>query len=242
MQEQMVSLAHRAVENKTVVATGGASAVLLWFTSDYLHWKSLGTGGTPPTIQGYSRMRRMGLWRFFYGDDLKDPSPLSTEGPMYLDGPVLKRAGGRAKPSRWTMPQRQKPEPITQEALERLTGLMHNLASAHSSILHYGPSKTEGGTGHAIYANADLLSVNPDAHKIRYEMAHVHLSENSLHVYLSPRDAREVVLAEWGERFPVSWIAPPSWIMVYAPRNESEVDVVERIVRAAIGWNTGVKV
>jgi hypothetical protein len=91
---------------------------------------------------------------------------------------------------------------------------MHSLASAHSSILHYGLSKTEGGTGHAIYANADLPSVNPDAHKIRYEMAHVHPSENSLHVYLSPRDAREVVLAEWGERFPVSWIAPPSWVSV----------------------------
>jgi hypothetical protein len=60
-----------------------------------------GTGGTPPTIQGYGRMRRMGLWRFFYGDDLKDPSPLSTEGPTYLDRPVPKRAGGHAKPSRW---------------------------------------------------------------------------------------------------------------------------------------------
>ncbi|KAF2812359.1 uncharacterized protein BDZ99DRAFT_461080 [Mytilinidion resinicola] len=242
MADHLLPLARQAAANKTVIAVGGAAAVLLLVAGDYLQWKSLGTGGTPPTIQGYGRMRKMGLWRFFYGDDLKDASPLSKEGPTYLDGPVPKREGGRAKGSRWTMPQRQIAEPITPEALERLATLMHRLSAQHPKLLSYGLSKTEGGTGHAIYANPDLPTVNPDAHKIRYEVAHVHPSENSLHVYASPADAREVVEAEWGERFPVSWIAPASWIMVYAPRNEEEVEVVERIVRAAVGWNTGVKV
>jgi len=240
--QHLVSVAHRVTENKTIVAVGGAAALLLLVTGDYLHWKSLGTGGTPPTIGGYGRMRKMGAWRFFYGDDLKDTSPLTKDGPTYLDGPVPMREGGHAKPSRWTMPQRQIIEPITPKALKRLSTLMHALAASHPDILHYGLSKTEGGTGHAIYANPDTPTVNPDAHKIRYEMAHVHPSENSLHVYVSPRDARTVVEAEWGLRFPVSWIAPASWIMVYAPRNEGEVEIVERIVRAAIGWNTGVKV
>lgn len=85
----------------------------------------------------------------------------------------------------------------------------------------------------------DVKTINPMAHKIFYEVAHVHPSENSLHVYVSPQDAKLVMKRGWGQRFPVTWLAPPSWIMVYAPRNEEEVEVVKEIVRAAICFAIG---
>lgn len=87
--------------------------------------------------------------------------------------------------------------------------------------------------------NKDVGTINPNAHKIFYEVAHVHPSENSLHAYLSPRDARVVIEKGWALRFPVDWIAPASWVMVFAPRNGSEVEVVEEIVKAAVQFAVG---
>jgi hypothetical protein len=145
------------------------------------------------------------------------------------------------------MPQRQVSENITPAASSTLHNLMQEFARtpAYAPYIEQRPSKTEGGTGPAIYVNPDVKTINPVAHKIFYEVAHVHPSENSLHVYVSPQDARLVIKRGWGQRFPVTWLAPPSWIMVYAPRTEEEVEVVREIVRAgvcfAIGQNVEAK-
>lgn len=72
------------------------------------------------------------------------------------------------------------------------------------------PSKTEGGTGPAVYVKPDVETINPFAHKIFFEVAHVHPADNSLHVYVSPLDAKLVIERGWGQRFPVIWLAPPS--------------------------------
>jgi hypothetical protein len=133
------------------------------------------------------------------------------------------------------------PEKISPEAASSLQNLMQEFASTapYSSYIETRPSKTEGGTGPAIYVNPDVKTINPAAHKIFYELAHVHPSENSLHVYVSPRDAKLVMKRGWGQRFPVTWLAPPSWMMVYAPRTEEEVEVVREIVRAAVCFAVG---
>jgi hypothetical protein len=139
------------------------------------------------------------------------------------------------------MPQRQIPEKITLAASLILHNLMQEFASAApcSPYIETRPSKTEGGTGTAIYVKPDVETINPVAHKIFYEVAHVHPAENSLHVYVSPQDAKLVMRRGWGQRFPVNWLAPPSWIMVYAPRNEEEVEIVREIVRAAVCFSVG---
>ena len=110
---------------------------------------------------------------------------------------------------------------------------------AYAPLIDTRPSKTEGGTGAALYVKPEVDGINPAAHRIFYEVAHVHPTENSLHVYVSPKDARVVLEKGWGVRFPVTWLAPPSWIMVYAPRGEEEVEVVREIVRAAVCFAVG---
>jgi hypothetical protein len=67
----------------------------------------------------------------------------------------------------------------------------------------------------------------------------MHPSDNSLHVYVSPQDAREVIEKGWAQRFPVTWLAPPSWVMLYAPRDEKEVEIVREIVRAGVCFAVG---
>ncbi|KAF2465620.1 uncharacterized protein BDR25DRAFT_295261 [Lindgomyces ingoldianus] len=213
-------------------------AATVWY--DFTSWKAFGTGGTPPTLKGYLKIRRWGLWLFFHSQDLLNASAIPDEGLAYLskdDIPV--RAGPRPKLTRWTLPQRQFRDPITPTAAEALLNMMPSTATSFPQTIRSGPSKTEGGTGPAIYVQPSCPTINPVAHKIFYEVAHVHPAENSLHVYVSPRDARTVVQAGWGQRFPVTWLAPPSWIMVYAPRNEEEVEVVEKIVKAAAMFAVG---
>jgi hypothetical protein len=177
--------------------------------------------------------------------NLLDPSSLPDLGVSYIKPQrVPDRMGRRPGITRWTLPQRQFLEKITPGASAALHDLMREFASTapYSKYIETRPSKTEGGTGPAIYVKPDVKTINPVAHKIFYEVAHVHPAENSLHVYVSPVDAKLVMKRGWGQRFPVTWLAPPSWIMVYAPRNEDEVEIVREIVRAAVCHAVGINV
>jgi hypothetical protein len=177
--------------------------------------------------------------------DLLDPTPIPDSGTSYIKPQrVPDRMGRRPGITRWTLPQRQLPEKITPGASVALHDLMREFANTapYSNYIENYPSKTEGGTGPAIYVKPDVKTINPVAHKIFYEVAHVHPADNSLHVYMSPLDAKLVMKRGWGQRFPVTWLAPPSWIMVYAPRNEDEVEVVREVVRAAVCHAVGMNV
>ncbi|KAF2260580.1 hypothetical protein CC78DRAFT_536334 [Lojkania enalia] len=214
------------------------AGLVVWY--DFWAWKMTGTGGTPPTWKGYWKIRRWGLWLLLHPQNLHDTSQIPSDGPSYLTT-LPRRPGARPNITRWTLPQRQQREPITPPAHESLFSLMQHFATASpfAPYITSALSKTEGGTGPAIYVNRDVKSINPAAHKFFYEVAHVHPTENSLHVYCSPRDARKVLEFGWGMRFPASWLAPPSWIMVFAPRDEGEVEVVRGIVRAAVCFAVG---
>ncbi|KAI4606446.1 hypothetical protein J4E80_010198 [Alternaria sp. BMP 0032] len=217
-----------------VLAGLAAAGLAFWY--DFKSWQSFGTGGTPPTLEGYIKIRRWGLYLLYTRQNLLDASPIPDTGASYINPQkVPDRVGSRPGLTRWTLPQRQFPEKITPGASTTLHDLMREFADtkAYSEYIETRPSKTEGGTGPAIYVKPDVKNINPVAHKIFYEVAHVHPAENSLHVYVSPQDARLVMKRGWGQRFPVTWLAPPSWIMVYAPRNEEEVETVREIVRAA---------
>ncbi|OAL53660.1 hypothetical protein IQ07DRAFT_502241 [Pyrenochaeta sp. DS3sAY3a] len=226
----------------TQYVIAGVAAAGLAFLYDFKSWQSSGTGGTPPTLQGYLKIRRWGLYLLSTRQNLLDSSPIPDSGPSYINPQkVPSRAGQRPSLTRWTLPQRQFPDKITPAAASSLHSLMQGFASMppYSKYIESRPSKTEGGTGPAIYVKPDVKTINPNAHKIFYEVAHVHPAENSLHVYVSPKDARLVMQKGWGQRFPVTWLAPPSWIMVYAPRNEEEVEIVKEIVRAAVCFAVG---
>jgi len=61
-----------------------------------------------------------------------------------------------------------------------------------------------------------------------------------MHVSISPKDAKLVIEKGWGERFGLSGtILPVTYTMVYAPRDEEEMKVVERIVRAGVNFMLG---
>ena len=68
------------------------------------------------------------------------------------------------------------------------------------------------------------------------EFAHVHPPEDgSFHVVLSPEDCQHVLARGWGELHPlaVRGEIPMTTVLVFAPRNDAEVDTVLAITRAA---------
>lgn len=117
----------------------------------------------------------------------------------------------------------------------------------------------------------------------KHELVHIHLSDGSIHLTLSPQDARLVVGRNWGELHRLAGIAyrgtymppywlptwlgnsstsrwsyqrrqlqtmssdadvagrlvPPTYTLVYAPRNQDDVVWVKRIIDASVSWAIG---
>ena len=68
-----------------------------------------------------------------------------------------------------------------------------------------------------------------------------------MHLTLHPLDVSIVISAGWGERHPLAGkyihgkeLLPSGFVMVYAPRDESQIKTVMEIVRAAAWWVGGV--
>jgi hypothetical protein len=225
----------------------GLGAVLLataaWFYGDYRAWINFGTGGTPPNIQGYIKISKLRLLCAFFGDDPKDSSSLSSDGPSYLQIDLPPRSGQRPKIMPRTLPQRQYPAPLDKKASQRLHDIPKKYAESFGDIADFDKSITEGRTTDAIYGKPDRTCGAHDG-VLGNEIAHVHPQDNSLHVWLTQADGKKVVSAGWGERFPLSSLGmcDAGWTFVYAPRNMDEVSIVEEIVKAGIGHLSGKRV
>ena len=76
----------------------------------------------------------------------------------------------------------------------------------------------------------------PEAFLIEREFAHLHPApDHSLHAMLPPELVDEAIEAGWAEHHPVALrgLIPRTAVMLYAPRDESELDVIESLVRAS---------
>jgi hypothetical protein len=76
----------------------------------------------------------------------------------------------------------------------------------------------------------------PEAFLIGREFAHVHPDpDHSLHAMLPLDTAEEAIEAGWAEPHPVALrgLIPRTAVMLYAPRDEAELDVIEGLVRAS---------
>jgi Family of unknown function (DUF5519) len=75
---------------------------------------------------------------------------------------------------------------------------------------------------------------DPRAFMVGREFAHLHpLPDGSLHVSLPPDRAPEAIEAGWAEQHPLAHVFHPGLVMLYAPRDDSEADVVVQLVAEA---------
>jgi hypothetical protein len=76
----------------------------------------------------------------------------------------------------------------------------------------------------------------PEAFLIDREFAHLHPHpDHSLHAMLPQDRAGEAIEAGWAEPHPVALrgLIPPTAVMLYAPRDDAELDVIERLIQAS---------
>lgn len=91
-------------------------------------------------------------------------------------------------------------------------------------------------------------SIAGTARVSRGEIAHMH-PDLSIHLYLSPADARQAIQREWAERHRLSvprsaWVknlyaVADTYLMVYGPRDEDEMEVLKVILMNSIRYMTG---
>jgi hypothetical protein len=82
----------------------------------------------------------------------------------------------------------------------------------------------------------------PEAFMIATEFAHLHPGpDQSLHAMLPPALAEEAVAAGWAEPHPMARLGyiPGTAVMVYAPRDDAEREVVEQLIRASHAFARG---
>src|SRR5215213_11164180 len=90
----------------------------------------------------------------------------------------------------------------------------------------------------------DKLPAGPrEAFMIGREFAHIHpMPDGSLHAALPPEVAQEAISKGWAEQHPVARLGyiPQNVVMIYAPRDAQEVEVVAGLVDEAYRYANGV--
>jgi hypothetical protein len=101
------------------------------------------------------------------------------------------------------------------------------------------PSRISVPGARALVLATDVAAGPPEAFLIGREFAHLHPApDHSLHAMLPVQTAEAAVAAGWAEPHPVArmGLIPPTAVMLYAPRDEAELDVIESLVRASHGF------
>lgn len=94
----------------------------------------------------------------------------------------------------------------------------------------------------ALHLAPDVSAGPREAFMIQREFAHVHPPyDGSLHLMLPLNTVKEVLAKGWGEPHPVVRLGmiPPTAVMVYAPRDADELEVVLRILATSYHFASG---
>lgn len=208
--------------------------------NDYENFISLGPGGTPSTFLGYLKITYLRLFA------LSNPyKPASFNEAIYPTSGYYQRAqswlpnrNGPRPTIAGIAPQRQLDQPGCAKMYQALRTALEAVAEKHPEALRIGTSCFEK-KGLALFAQKPINAT------CRGEICHVHHSDRSMHMNLHPDDAKVVLENGWGERHPLArggWMkayVPREFVMVYAPRDRAELDVVCRIIEAAGFWVCG---
>ncbi|KKY33256.1 putative xylosidase glycosyl [Diaporthe ampelina] len=223
-------------------------------------WGILG-GGTPSTFAGWFRTKYLLFFcRVFLRVDVLsnpflDPMTEPYRGRLFDLAP---REGGRPA-ILGLAPQRQGDQKAAPDTEAAMVAILERKAAENPTALVMERSLVEG---HLRSLKrrlpAGLAPATPGTvAEWGGEVSHVHKLDSSAHVVLHPADCAEVIQKGWAERHPLGCAAEnPVWVfwhhticrkrlplphnivLVYAPRDEAEMAMFERIVDAAAWFHT----
>lgn len=138
-------------------------------------------------------------------------------------GPLPKRPGNRPATTS-SGPHAQAEQNPSRELYDRLAVWIFALPDVVEV-----PSRVSVAGSRALWLREAVTAGPPEAFMAEREFAHLHPpSDGSLHACLPPERAREMVRAGWGE--PHAHADQETEVMLYAPRDEREAEIVYRLV------------
>ncbi|KAK1476949.1 hypothetical protein CTAM01_15300 [Colletotrichum tamarilloi] len=229
-----------------------ATPLLLWAAyRDYRAYIALGPGGVPHNALGWLLVT-LGLRPFALS---KSSATWTGDYPDHGSHAEIRdlpeRKGERAELG-GIVPHRQ----LSQHAPEKMRGFIENLfanaVTQNPSLLTTKLSLYERNNP-ALFLHPQILSSLSSSSSstpviARGEIAHHH-TDLSIHLYLSPADAKLAIQKRWAERHRLSlpkgsFLAnrlhlADSYLMVYGPRDEEEMEVLAELLRCGVRFMTG---
>lgn len=133
----------------------------------------------------------------------------------------------------------------------RLRQLLTDSSVKYSESTYLGRSTFEGGNT-TLFARHRVF----DQTKYHGEIIGAHVDTGSMTVTIHPADVRAVIENGWGQRHPLSsrraaWVRhlttsahltpkAGTQVILYSPRNQEELNLVEQVVNAAVWWVGGI--
>ncbi|KAF4959846.1 hypothetical protein FGADI_1349 [Fusarium gaditjirri] len=211
---------------------------------DYRGYLALGPGGPPHNLIGWivqillKPLKKEPFHTSCYDEKAGEKAGPNGHVAFLSERDVPAREAPRPIIGKWTAPSRQLTDMAKQSLIERYQSFLSSLASSSSSKLKIATSLAER-HGPALFVASDKPS-HPIAKRTRGEVGHMHGSDGSMHVNLAPKDAKLVLERGWGQRHPLSGtVLYLGNVMVYAPRNEDELEIVKSIMRAGAKFMLG---
>ncbi|KAH8601250.1 hypothetical protein B0O99DRAFT_502137 [Bisporella sp. PMI_857] len=215
---------------------------------DYHAWLKVADTALPQNIFGYvlqlclSPLRSKPFDIAPY-DDPKEIAKGGAAGKRSFLPEKLPDRGPRPEMLKWMAPNRQASQLTGDDMHKLLAHAMSELAKEHSNHVVVKTSVLEK-AGDAILLHDNIATPHTIAKKMKREIAHVHAGpgsgEYSIHTAPSPIDCKKIIEAKWGERMTLAGtLMPQEYLIIYTPRNETELAVVRSIVDASIRFMTG---
>jgi hypothetical protein len=218
----------------------GFAAAIIWIFRDYQKWRALGPGGLPANLIGWLKTTRMRLQK---GDPLDTDSytaQIGAAGDCSFLAELPKREGRRPAIAVHPVPHRQLDQFVGDDMRGKIKNLFDAKVAGGSELLEYKQSYLE--KRHQALFLRRLEGAHSHAANSHGEIAHIHPSDNSMHMIFSASDAHTVILGGWGERHPLAGrplpgtelVLPDTYLLIYPPRNDFELKVAARLLDAAV--------
>lgn len=209
-----------------------------WATQDYADWKALGLGGPDHKVTNWMFVSLARLAKKdpldigLFSDDIGQPWDVQTLKSLPA------REGQRPEIGKHPIPHRQTSQFGNLDLIDQSHQLLARYAK-EDSRLTFQLSHTER-RSQALWL-AEPENGNHHAQNDG-EIAHVHPSDGSSHLILSPSDAKIVLESKWGELHPNAGtegrLPSTTYVLVYAPRNKVELTIFEQLVVASIAYSS----
>jgi hypothetical protein len=154
-----------------------------------------------------------------------------------MNGNILQKRSGSRPRTTPTNPHTQLEQNPEREVVEELARRVFALPGVEER-----PSAISVPGARALWLREDVPAGPPEAFMIGREFAHIHpMPDGSLHAALPPEVAQEAVEKGWAEQHPVARMGyiPQNVVMIYAPRNAEEIEVVAGLVVEAYRYAGG---